>query len=213
MTLAIYCAGGLGKEIVALARSVTRWQYIIFVDDVTEDEWYEGAKVYKFDEIADLPDEVEFVIANGEPSSREAIYKKIKSAGYKLTTIIGLGATIHPSAKLGEGCILYDCGVSADTVIGDNVLINTRVVIGHDVKVASHVVISALCFIGGLTSIGERTYLAPGAMVKDRVHIGSDVIISLGGVVLRSVRDFSIMVGNPAKKIADNIDKKIFNLF
>ena len=74
MTLAIYCAGGLGKEIIALARSVNIWNEIIFVDDITDADWHAGAKVFRFDELRGYNDELEFIIATGEPAVREALY-------------------------------------------------------------------------------------------------------------------------------------------
>lgn len=212
MTLAIYCAGGLGKEIIALARAVSRWENIIFVDDVTGDEWYQGAKVFRFDEVKDFPDEVEFVIANGEPEAREMLYNKIKNAGYKLTTIYGPGCSILPGAQIGEGCILSDCIISSDVVVKDNVMINSKVVIGHDAIVGLHSIVSAFCFVGGYTIVGNKVYMAPGSMAKDRIYIGESSIISLGAVLLRSVRKQAIMVGNPARRLGKNLEKKVFKL-
>lgn len=213
MTLAIYCAGGLGKEIIALARYVCRWNEIIFVDDITDEEWYQGAKVFRFDKLNEYNDEVEFVIASGEPAVREALYNKIKVAGYKLTTIFGPGCSVLPGAVVGEGCIMYEGCISADVVIGNNVLFNGKVLIGHDAIIGSHSVLSALCFIGGHTEIGKCVYLGPGAMVKDRIVVGDNSILSLGTVILRNVRERAIMIGNPAKRIGYNTEGKVFSMF
>lgn len=213
MTLAIYCAGGLGKEVVAVARAVSRWDYIIFVDDITDAQWYEGAKVLRFEDIRTLPDEVEFVIANGEPAVREKLYEKIKCAGYKMTTILGLGCNVLPGTTIGEGCILYDCGISAGVTIGPNVLINTKTIVGHDTMIGAHTVISAFCFFGGHTKVGERVYFAAGAMAKDNITVGDDAIISLGAVLLRDTGGKAVMVGNPARRIGENTAGKVFGIF
>lgn len=213
MTLAIYCAGGLGKEIIALARYVCRWNEIIFVDDITDDEWYQGAKVFRFDKLNEYSDEIEFVIASGEPAVRKYLYNKIKTAGYKMTTIYGPECNVLPGASIGEGCILCDGSVSADVVIGNNVLFNGKVLIGHDAVVGSHSVLSALCFIGGSSKIGECVYLGPGAMVKDRIVVGDSAILSLGTIILRNVKEKAIMIGNPAKKVGYNTEEKVFNIF
>lgn len=213
MTLAIYCAGGLGKEVLALALSVNIWDSIILVDDITNEEWYQGAKIFKFDSIKDYPDEIEFVIANGEPEVRETLYNKVKNSGYKLTKIVGPYCDILPGSIIGEGCIIYDCGISADVIIGDNVLINGRVIIGHNAEIGNHSVISSSSFIGGCTKIGQKVYLGPGAMIKDRIMIGNSSIISLGAVILRNVRERAIMIGNPAKRIGYNTEGKVFGIF
>ncbi len=213
MTLAIYCAGGLGKEVIALARSVSRWDSIIFVDDVTKAEWHADAKVYRFEQLKDYPDDVEFVIASGEPAGREKLYYRIKEAGYPMATIYGPGFTMLPGTSIGEGCILYDCGISADVTIEPNVIINTKAVIGHDSYVGAHSVMSFVSFIGGNSAVGSRTYIAPGAMIKDHIKVGNDCIISMGAIVLRNVKDSSIMVGNPARRLGENTEKRVFGIF
>lgn len=213
MTLAIYCAGGLGKEVLALALSVNIWDSIIFVDDITDEEWYQGAKIFRYNSIKDYPNEIEFVIANGEPAVRESLYQKVKAAGYKFATICGSGCTILPGTNIGEGCIIYDCCISAEVTIGNNVLLNGRSVIGHNTVIGNHSVISSSGFIGGYTSIGNKVYLGPGAMVKDRITIGDSAILSLGAVALRNVRERAIMIGNPAKIIGYNTEDKVFGMF
>ncbi|MBE6096542.1 MAG: acetyltransferase [Schwartzia succinivorans] len=212
MTLAIYCAGGLGKELIDLARSVSRWDDIFFVDDITEESEHAGAKVYRFDEISHFND-VEFIIANGEPLVRETLYKKIKAAGYSLATIYGSGCCVLPGAQIGEGCILTDCIVSADVVIKPNVLIQTKAAIGHDAVIGENSIISAFCFIGGFTQIGKNVYMGPGALAKDRIRVGESAIISLGAVLHRNVKNKAIMVGNPAKRMGENTKGSVFNLF
>ncbi len=73
MTLAIYCAGGLGRELISMARSVCRWDHMAFVDDVTDATECLGARVFRFDDVKNIPDQVEFIIANGEPAAREKL--------------------------------------------------------------------------------------------------------------------------------------------
>ena len=143
MTLAIYCAGGLGKETIELARIVNRWDVIVFVDDVTDKKIYREAHVYRFEEIARFEDTVEFIVASGEPAARKALYEKIKAAGYSLATLVSPWVSTYPGTTFGEGCILWDCSLSADIVVEPNVLINTKVIVGHDTGIGAHSVISA----------------------------------------------------------------------
>lgn len=210
MILAIYCAGGLGREVIELARALNRWERIIYVDDITEEKMVAGADVYRFEEAEQFRGNIEFIIATGEPVIRKMLYEKIKSDGYPLATLIGPWCTMLPETHIGEGCIIYDSALSTNITVGDNVLMNGRVLIGHDACIGAHTVLSALCFIGGGTEIGECCYMAPGSMTKDHIHIGDDAIISLGAVVLRHVRPKSIMIGNPAKHWAENTERKVF---
>lgn len=213
MTLAIYCAGGLGKETLELAKSVNRWDGFLFVDDVTDATEYQGMPVRRFESLSDWGNDLEFVIANGEPAVRKALYEKVKAEGYSLATLISPWTTVFPGATVGEGCILWDCGISADVMVGVNTLINSRVIVGHDAVIGSHNVISPNCFLGGHAQLGERVFMGPGAMAKDRVHIGEGSIISLGAVILRNVRPNTVMVGNPARKIGKNETGRVFEMF
>lgn len=213
MTLAIYCAGGLGKETIELARIVNRWEKIVFVDDVTNVKEYQGTSVHRFEDVASFEEPVEFIIANGEPEVRKALYEKIKTAGYSLTVLVSPWASMCPGTTLGEGCILWDCVLSADINVGPNVLINVMVTIGHDTVIGAHSVISAKSFLGGNVHMEERVYMAPCAMAKDRIRIGESAIISLGAVLLRNVRPKAIMVGNPARRIGENETGRVFGMF
>ena len=74
--------------------------------------------------------------------------------------------------------------------LGDNIVISTDVVIlsygrMHDI------------YIGKDTFIGAKTCILPNTT------IGKCCIIGAGAVVSGIVEDYSIMVGNPAKKIGD----------
>lgn len=213
MILAIYCAGGLGREMIEFARSINRWENIIFVDDIAYGTYCSGTQVYCFDEMEKYRGNIEFIIANGEPSIREYLYNKLKDNKYPLTTLISPSCSILSGTTIGEGCIIYDCGISTGVRISPNVYINDKVVIGHDVQVGSNSVISVGCFIGGGTKIGDRVYIAPGGLIKNFIKIGNDAIISLGAVIFRRVKQDAIMVGNPAKCIGLNYEKKVFGQF
>ena len=47
-------------------------------------------------------------------------------------------------------------------------------------------------------------YIGPGAVIAAGVHIGSRSIIGAGSVVLKDVKEGSIVYGNPAKMIRMN---------
>lgn len=51
--------------------------------------------------------------------------------------------------------------------------------------------------------IGENSFVGAGAIVLPGSNIGRNCIIGAGAVVKGVVEDYSIMVGNPAKKIAE----------
>lgn len=200
-------------QTLELAWAVNRWEKIIFVDDVAEEKKVSGVPVYRFDEVEQFRNNIEFVIANGEPAFRKMLFDKIESNKYPFTNIISPWTPVLTGTKIGKGCIILDAGISVNVDIGDNVFIDSKAIIGHHVAIKSHCVISAMVFIGGHTEISEQVYVAPGAMLKDRIKIRESAIISMGAVVLRSVKPAAIMIGNPAKKIGENTQGKVFSPF
>jgi acetyltransferase-like isoleucine patch superfamily enzyme len=47
--------------------------------------------------------------------------------------------------------------------------------------------------------VGERTWIGAGAVIKEGIQIGSDVLIGAGSVVLRDVPNGAKCWGVPAK--------------
>ncbi|MGY5452947.1 acyltransferase [Agarivorans sp. MS3-6] len=55
--------------------------------------------------------------------------------------------------------------------------------------------------------IGEDVWIGANACIVDGVTIGDHAVIGMGSVVTKSVTDWAIMAGNPAKIIGDRRDK------
>jgi acetyltransferase-like isoleucine patch superfamily enzyme len=58
---------------------------------------------------------------------------------------------------------------------------------------------------GGI-SIGEDCWLGASVTVLDGVALGKGCVIGAGAVVIESLPEYSVAVGNPAKKIKDRRD-------
>ena len=100
MVLGIYGSGGLGREILELAKQINaisnRWSKIIFIDDKKPEGTYNNTEMYPFERIDKLYDkkEIEICIAMGEPALRETIAQRVIESGYTLATLI------HPSVHV-----------------------------------------------------------------------------------------------------------------
>ncbi len=218
MKLFIYCAGGFGKEIADTAMRVNqsnnKWDEIYFIDDDASlgNEFY-GVELFTFEAVLEkfYLNSFEVVIANGEPVIRKLIYDKLMANNIKLTTIVDNSAIISDTAKIGEGVIVTAyCSISSSAVVGNNVAINTKAIVGHDVRLGEHCVVSSLVNIGGATPVGENSYIGMGAQIKEGLTIGKDVIVGMGSVVHYDIPDGVIALGNPARPMRKNIDKRVF---
>lgn len=90
------------------------------------------------------------------------------------------------------------------TILEDYVKTDNLVHIAHnDVIRRGSLITAGAIFSGGVT-VGEQSWVAPNSCFMQQITIGRNSTIGLGAVVLKSVDDNSIMVGNPAHKL----DKK-----
>lgn len=79
---------------------------------------------------------------------------------------------IHPTAILGEGCIIHPTAA-----------IGPYVVLGHNVQIGAHTSIYPHTVIGESCQIGSNSVLFAQVTLYDRVFIGDDVIIHSGAVL------------------------------
>lgn len=217
MKLAIYGTGGAGREmhelILYCAALNKRWTDIVFIDDTKETGYCYGTRVFPFEAFRREfgTDEIEAIIAVGEPAVRKKLYEKLIGGGFHLATIVHPTSVVSPSATLGEGVIVKDSiSISSDAVIKDNVCINGISMIGHGVEIGEHCEISSHAVVAGNTKVGSGVYIGISASVRDHIEIGNNAVISMGAVVLKSVRPNMVVMGNPAREIAVNDSGKVF---
>jgi UDP-3-O-[3-hydroxymyristoyl] glucosamine N-acyltransferase len=88
-------------------------------------------------------------------------------------------------------------GATKCTIIEDDVIINSYVLIAEDCHVYKGVSLAPGVKVGGYASIGENTSVGLGAVIRNRIKIGSNSIIGMGSVVVKDIPDGVIAYGNP----------------
>ncbi len=218
MHLGIYGTGGFGKEIFDVAcrqnEQTQKWESIFFIDDFKENGslCYLG-NVFTLTNVLTTYslDNLEVVIAIGEPLVRINIKEKLKKNNIKLGKVIDPSAIISPTAVLGDGIIITsDCIIASSAIVGENVAINVKSIIGHDIVLANDVVVSSMVNIGGACKIGAGSYLGMGCLIKEGLEIGDEVIVGMGSAVHHNIPNGMIALGNPARPMRANTDKKVF---
>jgi len=218
MKLLIYCAGGFGKEVfdtaVRVNRANRRWDAIDFVDDSEEiGNTSYGARVCSLEDAlkGQNTDQLEFLIANGEPVIRELLYDKLIARQLRLATLYDTTSIVSDTAEVQNGVLITSyCSVSSSAVVGRNVAVNAKSIVGHDVIIGEHTVISSLVNIGGATRIGRNSYIGMGVSIREGTTIGDDVIVGMGSVVYNDIPDGVIALGNPARPMRKNSEKRVF---
>jgi len=115
-----------------------------------------------------------------------------------------------PNLKIGNNCQINDyvhIGVINSVIIGNNVLIASKVFIcdhNHgDFENEPQLYLSPAqrLLTSKPTKICDEVWLGEGVMVLPGVTIGKSSIIGAGAVVTKSIPEYSIAVGNPAKVV------------
>lgn len=216
MTLAIFGAGGLGREVLETAQLINekenKYNEIIFVVDNVTEKNIQGINVYNIvDAISKFGNEIEYIIAIGEPAVRARIIKNLENNKCRFATLIHPNAQVSKNAKIGKGVYVgFNSFVSCNVELRDNVFVQPNNCIGHDTIVGKNSIISSMDVISGNVIIGENTYIAPNTPVIQGCKIGNDVIIGMGSSVLRGIPDNVIAIGTPARPMKNNDQHKVF---
>lgn len=106
---------------------------------------------------------------------------------------IGSGTEIGNHVSIARGTIV-------DTRIGEHVKIDDTVFIAHNVVVGDNTFIIAGAEISGSVTIGKDVWISPEATVINKITIGDRALVGIGAVVLRNVRENTVVAGVPAKE-------------
>lgn len=118
----------------------------------------------------------------------------------RLTTIIDPDSYIHPTARIGRGCVFYPGAfIGLNAVIGDRVFALSGATINHDNVIADDVVFASKVTLAGFVKVERGVYLGQSCTVRQFIRIGHDATIGMGAVVVKDVVPRAIMAGNPAK--------------
>lgn len=94
-----------------------------------------------------------------------------------------------------------EIGACGDTILEDYVKLDGLVLVGHEAHLHKNVEITAGTIIAGFVEIGKHSYLGLNSTLKNRIHLGSNVIVGMGSNVIKSVEEGTTVIGNPAKPL------------
>lgn len=218
MILGIYGSGGLGKGVLELAKQIqatsARWDEFIFIDDNIKQDRFKNIKVYSFQRVLDTLDarQIQLCIAVGEPSIRRLLFERIKNSGYDLATLVHPGVEVPECTKIKAGSVIYPGAfIGCDVTISENVVLLPQVNIGHDTCIGKHTVISGFANIAGGCTIGEESFIGLSVAMMEKTRVGSETIVGMGSMVFRDIPDKVIAMGNPARPMKKNDERKVFN--
>ncbi len=105
--------------------------------------------------------------------------------------ILGDGVEVGANASISRGSL-------NDTVIGNQVKIDDRVHVGHNVTVDAGTRIASGAVLCGSCRIGKNVWVSPNAVVSNLVNIGDRALVGLGAVVVTDVPAETSVAARPA---------------
>lgn len=208
--IAIYGAGGFGREVACLIKlindKVPTWNLIGFFDDNPS---LKGQMISHYgpcfggmEELITYDRDLNIVIAIGDPVTMKKVVGNIRNPHVFFPNII------HPDTvyvdidtfKLGRGNIIQaNCTMSCDVTVGDFNVLNGSVVFGHDVILGSFNTIMPAVRVSGEVSVGDENFFGVGSIILQQIKVGNNVRLSAGSVLVTKPKDGQLYIGNPAK--------------
>lgn len=207
--IAIYGAGGFGREIACLINWINReeptWNLVGFFDDGVE----KGASVSHFGEVLggmavlnrhNKPLAVVFAIGNCNVVKK--LVEKVINDNVAFPNLIAPDFMVKDpeSFKIGQGNIIQGgCMVTCDVAIGDFNIFNSSIAIGHDVKIGNFNTVMPGVRISGEVVMGDCNFLGVGSIVLQQLKIRNNTRLAAGSVLMTKPKEDSLYIGIPAK--------------
>lgn len=209
--IAIYGAGGFGREVACLIRHIIesdgpKWNIVGFFDD-GKDKGFDTGYGPVLGGMADLnafPAPLSVAIAIGTPRILRLLVEKIDNPNIDFPNLIAPNVMFfdRESTSMGRGNIItFGCRLSCNTSLGDFNILNGCISFGHDARRGDFNVLMPEARLSGEVSAGDMNLFGGRSFIAQQVRVGNNTTIGAGSVVLRRTKDNSLYLGNPAKKI------------
>jgi sugar O-acyltransferase (sialic acid O-acetyltransferase NeuD family) len=193
MTSEIYIigAGGLGCEIAAALLNTelkSKFRLIGFIDDnLKTDTLINDIPVIGNIDWLSRQQNVNAIIALGNPALRKKIADKLSNARIDFATIIHPGASLHGSnhIKIGKGTYIADgCILTTNISIAEHNLILSGARLSHDTIIADFCTLMPGILISSGATIASNVFIGTGTIIAKQQQIDSSTIIPAGSVLI-----------------------------
>ncbi|MGN6309953.1 MAG: acetyltransferase [Xanthobacteraceae bacterium] len=204
--LLIIGASGHGRVVADCARALDRWTEIIFFDDRHPNidhnfKWPVRGSIASIQEAAGTNDEV--FVAIGNCATRVAMLTRLRGMNLKLATLVHPHASVSTDTKIEYGTIVVaGAVVNIGATIGFGGIINTGSSVDHDCVLNSGVHVCPGARLAGDVCVGDRSWIGIGAVVRQGLRIGADVVVGAGAAVVTDISDGLTVAGVPARPLA-----------
>lgn len=206
--LAIYGAGGFGKEVACLIKRINevkpRWKLLGFFDDgkpVGYDCGY-GQVIGDIHSLNVWGKPIDIAVAIGNSQALYKVVHKIDNQRVYFPNIIAPDCNFFDkeSVVMGKGNIIsFGSSISCHVTFGNFNILNVGVIIGHDVRIGNYNALMSSACVSGFVEIGNLNYFGLQSAVLQQIRIGNEIVLGANSVLIRRPVSGKCYIGNPAK--------------
>lgn len=119
------------------------------------------------------------------------------------------GVVIGDRVEVGANCTI-DRGTIDSTVIGDDTKIDNLVLIAHNVRIGSGVLVVGCTDIAGSSRIGNKSYIGPQVCIKNQSSVGNNSFVGMNVMVNEHIGDNMMIVNQDSPMITRNKNYRRF---
>lgn len=207
--LLLFPCNGNAKEALMVIEAINavdkKWNLLGFIDDNVEikGKSFGGVKVLGGKDILNKYPKAKVLAVPGRPENflkRDLIIDSLDIPKKRFATLIHPDAQIAEDTEIGYNTLVMAGVTTTFSVnIGNHCVILPNTVLSHDVEVGDYSLIGSNVSVSGGVHIYPLCYIGSGSKLIQEIQIKKGTLIGIGSVLLSSTRQYSVMVGNPAK--------------
>lgn len=208
--IAIYGAGGFGREVACMINAINeispQWNFIGFFDDGIEKGTNNvfGEIIGGIDELNSWNKELNVVFSIATPHILKKVVGKIANNNIKFPNLVAPNVNfLHKeSLNMGQGNLLFfGTRVSCEVTIGNFNLLNGFVSLGHDVTIGDFNVLGPMVRLSGNVTINDENFFGVQSIVLQGLKMGNKTKVGANSVIIRNTKDETLYMGNPATRV------------
>lgn len=202
--LVIWGASGHALVVADIVRLQKSYEIIGFLDNMNPHRHgteFCGARILGGDEQLErlLGEGINHILLGfGDCRARMELTSYLETKGFNLPTAIHPHAVVARDVILGAGTVVAAGAViNPGSRIGKSVIINTAASVDHECSIADAAHICPGVRLAGCIRVGRATQIGVGAIVIEKITIGSESVVGAGTIIVRDVPDRVVVYGNP----------------
>ncbi len=181
-----------------------KWRFKGFIDDrmdILDDFPHDGEMLGGLQQYEPAANDL-VIPALGNPLVRRKYVDAMIAQGAKFGTLVHPSAYVGANIEIGRGCVITQRTIlTAGLRIGNFVNVGVLTTLSHGNMVGDFSQFAGYCCVTGEVRIGEFVECGCQVSIVPHLTIGDYAQLCTGSVILRNVKPYEKVLGNPARVI------------